>query len=98
MVAVAESCYDLAGAAVPHLPRFYARPVAAAATIYRGILDALRRNGYDNFNRRARTAAWQKPLLASAGLWRAYRPVAYDDDAVAGDLPHGFESRVISVV
>lgn len=92
MVAVAESCYGLACAAVPHLPRFYARPVAAAAAIYRGILTGLRCNGYDNFRRRARTQAWQKPLLAAAGLWRVHRPPA-DDETVAGGLPQGFESR-----
>ncbi len=96
MVAVAESCYGLASAAVPHLPHFYARPVAAAAAIYRGILDALRRNGYDNFRRRARTHAWEKPLLATAGLWRAHRPAPYIDRPAEG-LPQGFESRVTSI-
>lgn len=95
MVAVAESCYGLASGAVPHLPRFYARPVAAAAAIYRGILTGLRRNAYDNFRRRARTSAWQKPLLATAGLWRVHRP-AGPIDAVAVGLPQGFESRATS--
>jgi len=94
MIAVAESCYSLATEALPHLPRFYARPVAAATAIYRGILTELRRNGYDNFHRRARTASWQKPLLAAAGLWRGQRPARLVDGVAAG-LPQGFESRAI---
>jgi phytoene synthase len=37
--------------------------IAAAATIYRGILDAIHQNGYDVFTRRAYVPLWQKLTL-----------------------------------
>ncbi len=93
MAAVADSCYAMAAEAVPLLPAFYGRPVAAAAAIYQGILPALRRQGYDNFRRRARTQGWQKPLLALWGLWRLRRPRAVQP--AAGGLPGGFRGPLI---
>lgn len=37
--------------------------IAAAATIYRGILDAIHRNGYDVFHGRAHVPLWRKLVL-----------------------------------
>jgi phytoene synthase len=70
MIAVAEGAYREAFEAMPHLPGFYARPVAVAAEIYRGIIGALRANGYDNFGRRATTGRAAKLALATRGLAR----------------------------
>ena len=43
-------------------------PVGVALELYRGILDQLVANGYDNFNKRAYVSKEQK-LLAIPGLW-----------------------------
>ncbi len=74
MMDTAEGCYALAFEAMPHLPAFYARPVAAAAEIYRGILREIRRNDYDNLRRRAVTSDVAKPYLAARGLVRLWWP------------------------
>jgi phytoene synthase len=37
--------------------------IAAAATLYRGILAVIERNDYDVFSRRAATGAWEKSIL-----------------------------------
>lgn len=95
MAAVADSCYAVAAEAIPLLPAFYGRPVAAASAIYQGILGSLRQNGYDNFRRRARTHPWQKPLLALRGLWRLRRPRATLPSA--GNLPGGFQSQALEI-
>lgn len=93
MAGVANSCYAVAAEAIPLLPAFYSRPVAAAAAIYQGILASLQQSGYDNFRRRARTAGWQKPLLALWGLWRLRRPRA--TQPTSGSLPGGFQSQAL---
>lgn len=85
MMATAEHCYDLAFESMPHLPAFYARPVAAAAEIYRGILGELRRSGYDNFRQRAVTGRLAKPRLAARGLARLWWPMARNRPAVELD-------------
>lgn len=80
MMVTAERCYELAFEAMPYLPAFYARPVSAAAEIYRGILGRLQAQGFDNLNRRARTHDLAKPWLATRGLarlgWPLRRPRA----------------------
>jgi phytoene/squalene synthetase len=69
----AEADYALALAAVPRLPAYFQRPVAVAAWVYRGIHGAIRRNGYDNLRRRARTGAAEKAVLAARALWELHR-------------------------
>ena len=69
-MASAERCYDLAFEALPHLPTFYGRPMAVASSVYRGILDEIRRNDYDNLRKRAVTSRIRKSRLATRGLWR----------------------------
>lgn len=64
----ADREYDLALEAVPELPEFFQRPVAVAAFVYRGIHDVIRRNGYDNLTKRARTGTVGKLLLASRAM------------------------------
>lgn len=70
LMAQAEREYAKAFAAMPYLPGWYARPVAVAASVYAGIHAALRRNGYDNFSRRATVSFARKLVLAWAGLKR----------------------------
>ncbi|MFC4454865.1 phytoene/squalene synthase family protein [Deinococcus sonorensis] len=43
--------------------------VAAAARAYEGILDALERNGYDNFSRRAQVSGPRKLLMLPQAWW-----------------------------
>jgi phytoene synthase len=70
LIAAAERDYALAFDAMPDLPGFFARPVAVAAEVYRGIHDSLRSNGFDNFRFRAHTSRTRKIRLALAGLLR----------------------------
>jgi phytoene synthase len=72
LMAEAEADYARAFQAIPALPRFFQGPVAVAASVYRGIHGEIRRNGYDNLNRRARTSLPRKVILATRGL-RALR-------------------------
>jgi phytoene synthase len=87
MMVTAERCYELAFEAMPHLPAFYARPVAAAAEIYRGILGRLQAQGFDNLNRRARTHDLVKPWLATRGLARLGWPLRRPRSEVAPAPP-----------
>jgi phytoene/squalene synthetase len=64
----ADEEYAFAFAAIPRLPAFFQKPVAVAAHVYRGIHASIRRNGYDNLRRRARTSAAGKALLAARAL------------------------------
>jgi phytoene synthase len=68
LMEVAETHYRNAFAALPSLPRFYARPVAVAARVYEGIHDEIRRNRYDNGTRRAYTRVRTKLRLGWRGL------------------------------
>lgn len=70
LMARAERDYDDALAATPHLAPFFRRPVIVAAHVYRGIHEAVRRNDYDNFRYRARTASAARILLAIRALAR----------------------------
>src|SRR5690606_25212899 len=72
LLRVAEVDYDAALAAVPLLPISLARPAAIAANVYRGIHREIRRSGYDNLHRRARTDPLVAGLLAGRALWKLY--------------------------
>jgi phytoene synthase len=73
LMAEAEADYQKAFSGIPFLPSFFRGPVAVAAAAYRGIHDEIRKNGYDNLNRRARTSLFRKVTLALRGLWRLRR-------------------------
>jgi phytoene synthase len=81
---VAERDYAAAAEAVPHLPGGFRRAVVVAAAVYRGIHDAVRRNGYDTLRRRAATGRSRKLLLAAGALARAavVRPHAHASSSV----------------
>jgi phytoene synthase len=70
-IARADAYYEHAWPAIRTLPGFFRRPVAAAAEAYRGIHQAVRRNRYDNLNRRAHTSRLARIALAIRGLIRA---------------------------
>ena len=72
LLARSEAYYDAAWPGIRELPGWYRRPVAVAATAYRGIHDEIRRAGYDNLRRRASTSRTAKIALAAAGLARAH--------------------------
>jgi phytoene synthase len=94
---VAENCYALAFEALAHLPGFYARPMAAAATIYHGILTEIRHNTYDNLKLRAHTSSAAKVTLASRGLRRLYLrlPRRIRPESALSPTPTGPESLPI---
>ncbi|MEX2470703.1 MAG: squalene/phytoene synthase family protein [Gemmatimonadota bacterium] len=69
----ADAHYARAWPGIRALPGWYRRPVAAAATAYRGIHDEIRTNGYDNLTRRAHTSGARKLWLALTGVTRALR-------------------------
>ncbi|HSH45485.1 MAG TPA: hypothetical protein VK966_06500, partial [Longimicrobiales bacterium] len=64
--------YSAALAAVPLLPRSFARPVAVAAHVYRGIHNGIRRRRYDNLRTRSYTSAVAKGYHATRALWELY--------------------------
>lgn len=66
---IAERRYQRAFQAIPALPAYFQRPVLVAALSYRGIHDALRRNGYDNIGRRAATSSFDKTRIAVKAAW-----------------------------
>ncbi len=68
MIRLAEDQYTLAFPGLADLPRPFGRAAAVASGVYRGIHDAVRRNGYDNFHRRAYTGPWEKLRLAFRAL------------------------------
>lgn len=70
LVRAADDAYADALEALPSLPVFFRRPVAIAAHVYRGIHDEIRRNDYDNLNKRAHTTASRKAGLALRALIR----------------------------
>ncbi len=69
----ADAHYARAWPGIRALPGWYRRPVAAAATAYRGIHDEIRGNGYDNLTRRAHTSRPRKLWLAFVGVAGALR-------------------------
>ena len=69
LMSVATREYVVAREAIPYLPTGFGRAVAVAATVYEGIHDAVRRNGYDNLRRRAVTTTTYKVVRAAGALW-----------------------------
>lgn len=68
LMGLADAWYREAFVAIPALPRRIQAPIAVAAHVYRGIHDGIRRNGYENFTRRAHTTRVAKARLALAAL------------------------------
>jgi phytoene/squalene synthetase/geranylgeranyl pyrophosphate synthase len=81
----AEAAYRLAFEAMPRLPVSFRRPVAVAASVYRGIHDEIRRNGHDNLTRRAHTSSLRKLVLAATGLARLRHPARTHADRRADE-------------
>ena len=75
-MAKAEADYERAFEAIPALPSFFQGPVAVAASVYRGILQEIRENDYDNLGRRASTSLLRKIGLGAGGLWALRRSAA----------------------
>ncbi len=73
LLARADAYYEVAWPGIRALPSSFRRPVAAAASAYRGIHREIKRNDYDNLTRRACTSTARKVLLAGAGLLDARR-------------------------
>ncbi len=63
LMAAAEARYARALEALPALPSFFRRPVRVSALVYRDIHRSLRRNRYDNLNRRAYVSRGRKAWL-----------------------------------
>jgi len=68
LLAVAEADYERASEGLPALPPPVRRAVAVASRVYRGIHREIRRNDYDNLNRRAHTSLGRKLVLAVEAL------------------------------
>ncbi len=68
LIAAADAHYAHAWPGIPALPGFFRRPVAAAASAYRGIHDEVRRNRYDNLRLRAHTSLGRKLTLSALAL------------------------------
>jgi phytoene synthase len=81
LIGRADQYYEKAWPGIRALPAFFRRPVAAAASAYRGIHREIRRNGYDNLTMRAHTSTARKILLAGAGLLDASRASGLDASA-----------------
>ncbi len=70
----AHALYDEAWQGIGLLPRDSRLAIAAAAVIYRGILDSIQQNAYDVFQRRAFVPLSRKLWL----LWQAKQRIAQD--------------------
>jgi phytoene synthase len=68
MIGIAEADYRAAFAWLPALPARIQPCMAAAAYIYRGLHDAVRRNHHDDVRRRARVSAARKLVLSAGAL------------------------------
>ena len=68
LMADAAHYYRRAREGLPALPADFRRGVSVAAAVYEGILDEIRRNGYDNLRKRATTTTARKMALAAASL------------------------------
>ncbi len=82
----ADAHYARAFETLPALPASLRRPVAVAARAYQGIHDEIRRNGYDNFRRRAATSFDRKLVLGLGGLWGLRRAAVPAADLVEGAI------------
>ena len=68
----ARDWYAKAEEGIPMLSKDCQLPIRASLDMYSTILDKIEQNGYDNFNKRAYTAKWEKLAM----LPRAYLRVA----------------------
>lgn len=68
LIDTANAEYRIGLDGLADLPVSLRRPVAVAAHVYRGILDEIRRNDYDNLTRRARTSRSRKAVLATRAM------------------------------
>ena len=66
----ANLAYRKAWEAIPTLSWRFGPSVAVAADVYRGIHSVIRRNGYDNLNKRAYTSTVRKAVLMTGALVR----------------------------
>jgi 15-cis-phytoene synthase len=65
----AEKRYRAALDGIPSLPGYFRRSVLVAAFAYQRIHTVLRRNGYDNFGKRAFSSPWDKFRVGVKALW-----------------------------
>lgn len=70
----ARQCFADAEAGVDLLDAKARWPVWSALILYRQILDAVEKNGYDNFTRRAYVPKWRKMASLPVALLRAMAP------------------------
>lgn len=75
-IARARDCFADAEAGVDFLDPKARWPVWSALILYRQILDAIEKNNYDNFTRRAYVSKSKKMLSLPVALMRAMLPVA----------------------
>jgi phytoene synthase len=68
MSRMAENAFEEGLEGLPHLPLQLRVPVAIAAYVYRGILEQIRANDYDNLTRRAGTSGTRKLILMGRAL------------------------------
>ena len=68
MIGIAEDAFEEGLEGLPHLPLPLRLPVSIAAYVYRGILDEIRANDYDNLTRRAGTSRTRKLILMGRAL------------------------------
>ena len=73
-IARARTCFADAEAGVGALAPDARWPVWSALILYRQILDAIEKNGYDNFTRRAYVPKWRKYASLPAAAVAAARP------------------------
>ena len=67
LMTFAERDYAIARETMGSLPAFFRPSVAVASSVYRGIHDAIRANGYDSIRKRAVVSDRDKLALARAG-------------------------------
>ena len=65
MMAEADRHYEFAWPGLERLPNPFRRAATVSAAVYRGIHDAIRRNGYDVLHRRAVTTTQEKTRIAA---------------------------------
>lgn len=70
----ARQCFAEAEAGVDLLDQKARWPVWSALILYRQILDAIEKNGYDNFTRRAYVPKWKKMASLPVALAKAALP------------------------
>ena len=73
LMMLADRYYEQAWEGIAVLPLSFGRVMAVAAPVYQGIHRSIRRNGYDNFRRRAYTSLPTKLWLGMQGRWQLVR-------------------------